>query len=185
MALKGIDLGLVLVLVTILLCHHEAEAQSSSGCTTALVSLSPCLNYITGNSSTPSSSCCTQLASVVQQQPNCLCSVLNGGASQLGITLNQTLAMSLPGACNVQTPPVSRCNGANGPASAPAIPPSDSSDDTPDTSTTPTLPSSPSGTGSKSIADGNMSNRSSIRMPLPLTVFIVFMVSCFSGAIKA
>ncbi|XP_044487186.1 non-specific lipid transfer protein GPI-anchored 5-like [Mangifera indica] len=172
MALKGIELGLVLVLVTVLL-SHEAAAQSS-GCTSALISLSPCLNYITGNSSTPSSSCCTQLASVVQQQPQCLCSVLNGGASQLGISLNQTLALSLPGACKVQTPPVSGCNGANGPARAPVSPPSDSSDDTPDSS----------GTGSKTTSDRYFSNGNSIRMPLSLAVFIVFMVSCFSRAIN-
>ncbi|KAJ0052322.1 hypothetical protein Pint_03283 [Pistacia integerrima] len=160
MALKGIKLGLGLVLVTMFLCHHEAAAQSGSGCTGALISLTPCVNQITGNSSTSSSSCCTQLASVVQQQPQCLCSEVNGG-SQLGISMNETLAMSLPGACNVQTPLVSRCNGANGPESSP-VSPTDSSDETPDSSTTPTMPSSPSGTGSKTKTDGTMSNGSSI-----------------------
>ncbi|KAJ9696161.1 hypothetical protein PVL29_008415 [Vitis rotundifolia] len=72
--------------------------------------MAPCLNYITGNSSTPSSSCCSQLASIIQSQPQCLCSVLNGGGALLGITVNQTLAVALPGACSVQTPPVSQCN---------------------------------------------------------------------------
>ncbi|CAD5187764.1 unnamed protein product [Musa acuminata subsp. malaccensis] len=74
------------------------------------LALAPCLNYITGNTSTPSSTCCSQLASVVQSQPACLCSVLNGGASSLGVTNNQTRALALPGACKVQTLPVSECN---------------------------------------------------------------------------
>ncbi|GAY40661.1 hypothetical protein CUMW_053680 [Citrus unshiu] len=106
MAPKHIELCLVLVLVTML--FHGAVAQS--GCTTVLVGLAPCLNYITGNSSTPSSSCCSQLASVVQSQPRCLCSVLNSGGSSLGIAINQSQALALPGACNVQTPPASECN---------------------------------------------------------------------------
>ncbi|KAF3324336.1 Non-specific lipid transfer protein GPI-anchored 2 [Carex littledalei] len=78
----------------------STNAQSSSSCTSALLGLSPCLNYIGGNDTTPSGSCCSQLASVVQSEPQCLCSVLNGGSSgSLGITINQTRALALPGAC--------------------------------------------------------------------------------------
>lgn len=29
----------------------------------------------------------------------------------MGVTVNQTLALALPGACDVQTPSVSQCNG--------------------------------------------------------------------------
>ena len=107
MAPKWVEMGLVMALVTM----FWAGAAAQSGCTSALISLSPCLNYIQGNSSTPSSSCCSQLASVVRSSPQCLCTVLNGGGSSLGITINQTQALALPSACNVQTPPVSQCNG--------------------------------------------------------------------------
>ncbi|MQL95272.1 hypothetical protein Taro_027936 [Colocasia esculenta] len=86
-------------------------ASAQSGCTTVIVGLAPCMTYILGNSSTPASPCCTQLAGVVRSQPQCLCMVLNGGAAQFGLTLNQTRALALPGACNVQTPSVSLCNG--------------------------------------------------------------------------
>ncbi|XP_008386476.2 non-specific lipid transfer protein GPI-anchored 5-like [Malus domestica] len=82
--------------------------------------MSPCLDYVTGNSSSPSSSCCSQFANVVSSQPQCLCEVLNGGASSLGVTINQTQALALPSACNVQTPPVSRCNGSSAPAASPS-----------------------------------------------------------------
>ena len=107
MAYTKMELGLVLVLVTML----WAGASAQSSCTNVIISMSPCLNYITGNTSTPSSGCCSQLASVVRSQPQCLCQVLNGGSSSLGISINQTQALALPGACNVQTPPLSSCNG--------------------------------------------------------------------------
>jgi len=108
MAKGMMKMGMVLVIMS-MVCAG-AVAQSSS-CTTALVNLSPCLSYIAGNSSTPSSGCCTQLASVVSSQPQCLCEVLNGGASSLGVTINQTQALTLPTACNVQTPSITQCKG--------------------------------------------------------------------------
>ncbi|KAF3668973.1 hypothetical protein T459_23270 [Capsicum annuum] len=106
---KRIEIGLTLTLVVVLVQWNGSRAQS--GCTTALVSLSPCLNYVSGNTTTPSSSCCSQLSRVVASEPQCLCPVLNGGGSSFGVSINQTLAVVLPSACNVQTPPVSRCNG--------------------------------------------------------------------------
>ncbi|KAJ0612436.1 putative plant lipid transfer protein/Par allergen [Helianthus annuus] len=102
---------LMILVVTMAALYGGAMAQSSSGCTNVLISMSPCLNYISGNTSTPSSGCCTQLASVVRSQPQCLCQVLNGGGSSLGININQAQALELPKACNVQTPPTSQCNG--------------------------------------------------------------------------
>ncbi|KAL5541534.1 hypothetical protein UlMin_009244 [Ulmus minor] len=107
MASKMVNLALVMVLVTFL----WARTMAQNSCTNVLISMSPCLNYVTGSSSTPSSSCCSQLAGVVQRQPQCLCVALNGGGAGLGISINRTLALALPGACNVKTPPVSRCNG--------------------------------------------------------------------------
>ncbi|KAF6987638.1 hypothetical protein CFC21_005260, partial [Triticum aestivum] len=49
----------------------------ASGCTQTLIGMSPCLNYITGNETAPSKSCCSQLATVVSSRPECLCVVLN------------------------------------------------------------------------------------------------------------
>ncbi|KAL0435712.1 UNVERIFIED_CONTAM: hypothetical protein Sradi_0279100 [Sesamum radiatum] len=141
-----------------------SRATAQSGCTMALVSLSPCLNYVTGNSSAPTSSCCTRLSSVVQSQPQCLCALLKGGSSSLGIAINQSLALALPGACNVQTPPVSQCNAVNGPpasAPTPAYSPADSpADETPDiVPSTPSEPDMPSaGTGSKTVPNTNAGN---------------------------
>jgi hypothetical protein len=57
----------------------------------------------------PSSSCCSALSSVVTSNPRCLCVVLGGGASSLGVTINNTRALELPGVCSVKTPPASQC----------------------------------------------------------------------------
>ncbi|KAG5538119.1 hypothetical protein RHGRI_000485 [Rhododendron griersonianum] len=104
--------GLAAVAAAVLWGGAAAQSSSSS-CTSELISMSPCLNYITGNSSEPSSSCCQQLASVVKSQPQCLCAALNGGGSSMGINVNQNQALALHAACSVTTPPISRCSGKN------------------------------------------------------------------------
>lgn len=104
-------MGMGLVFLTVFMAvMSSTRVSAQSSCTNVLISMSPCLNYITGNSTSPSQQCCRQLANVVQSSPDCLCQVLNGGGSQLGFNVNQTQALALPTACNVQTPPVSRCN---------------------------------------------------------------------------
>ncbi|KAM0038112.1 putative plant non-specific lipid-transfer protein/Par allergen [Helianthus debilis subsp. tardiflorus] len=111
---------LVLAFVLLTLCWGGSMAQS--GCTSVLIGMAPCLNYVTGSSKTPSSSCCSSLANVVKSQPQCLCTALDGSTlASLGININKSTALGLPRACNVKTPPVSRCNaGNNAPTMAPA-----------------------------------------------------------------
>ncbi|KAF9605092.1 hypothetical protein IFM89_013762 [Coptis chinensis] len=169
MALKMIEMTLTAMLVTMLI-YTGAVAQSSS-CTTTIISMSPCLNYITGNSSTPSSSCCSQLSSVVRSQPQCLCQVLNNGGSSLGgLNINQTLALQLPSACKVQTPPISQCNNAASPADAPA-----GASDTPSDS----VP----GNGSKTVPTTNVDspNASSATLPSIILFFCLFIASYASA----
>ncbi|KAK4785600.1 hypothetical protein SAY86_002289 [Trapa natans] len=154
---RGVTISLALAFGLVALLFHRTTAQS--GCMTSLLGLTPCLNYVSGNSSTPSSTCCSQLTSVVQSQPQCLCLLLNGTASSYGYNINQTQALTLPGACNVKTPPVSLCNGANAPppSSSPTSSPSPA-DSTP-AEETPTRPAAPSpsahsgtaGTASKTV----------------------------------
>ncbi|MFS7901994.1 putative plant lipid transfer protein/Par allergen [Helianthus anomalus] len=113
MGLKRCEVfGFVVIMVTVMVMR-SGEA-TYSGCKSAIVSLSPCISYVCGNSSTPSMSCCSQLANVVKSQPRCLCALVNGGHghSSMGFKINQTLALGLPDACSVHTPPVSRCDGS-------------------------------------------------------------------------
>ncbi|CAL5395435.1 unnamed protein product [Camellia sinensis] len=130
MAPSWIQMGLALVLVT----GFWAPANAQSGCTNVLIGMASCLSYVTGNSSSPTSSCCSKLANVVQSQPQCLCTALGGGGSVLGFNINQTLALSLPGACNVQTPPLSECNAAHSPATSPVGSPESMPADSPTSS---------------------------------------------------
>ncbi|CAK9154403.1 unnamed protein product [Ilex paraguariensis] len=162
MAHQRIEMGLVFALVTILWARATAQ---SNDCTNEIISMSPCLNYINGNSSTPSSGCCTQLSSIVRSKPQCLCAVLNGGGSSLGLNINQTQALALPGACNVQTPPPSRCNAAS---------PTDSPKGTPETEKT-----EPSGRGSNTVpsTDNGSSDASSTKLAAPLLFFVLFVAS--------
>ncbi|KAG2239219.1 hypothetical protein Bca4012_023975 [Brassica carinata] len=101
--------GMCLLLLTVSLAvMSNVSAQPS--CTDVLMTMAPCLGYITGNFSSPSQQCCSQLAHVVRSSGECLCGVLKGGGPHLGINFNQTQALALPKACNVQTPSVSSCN---------------------------------------------------------------------------
>ncbi|GLT60339.1 hypothetical protein SLA2020_331090 [Shorea laevis] len=165
MTSRGLTMGLLMALVA-LLCARTMAQSGTSGCTSVIVSLSPCLNYVSGTSSTPSSSCCTQLASVVKSQPACLCSVLNGGASSVGVTINQTLALALPAACNVQTPPVSDCNAVDAPVGPPQGMPAEQT------------PSSSSVTGSKPTpSTGGSSVGNNIKSSLQLVLFFLVAAS--------
>ncbi|XP_020579804.1 non-specific lipid-transfer protein-like protein At2g13820 [Phalaenopsis equestris] len=122
-------------------------AASQSSCTTVLLGLSPCLNYIIGSSSTASSSCCSQLGNVVQSQPQCLCTLINGGVPIISIALNRTRALALPGACNIQTPPVSLCKVIGGGPSSLSSSPTESPQAEPSTlANPPTSSEAPSDT---------------------------------------
>ncbi|KAL2469860.1 Bifunctional inhibitor/lipid-transfer protein/seed storage 2S albumin superfamily protein [Abeliophyllum distichum] len=158
-------MGIVLILVAM---FWGGVVAQSNDCTNSIVSMSPCLNYITGNSSRPSPGCCTQLTTVVRSQPGCLCQVLNGGGSSLGLDINQTQALALPKACNVQTPPVSQCN-AGSPSGSPSTPNSPNS-------------SNPSDGGTKNVPStgNNPSDAASSKLAAPLLFFLLFVASYVS-----
>ncbi|EFH46539.1 predicted protein [Arabidopsis lyrata subsp. lyrata] len=101
----------LMLFIALMAVMSTVSAQSS--CTNVLISMAPCLGYITQNTSTPSQQCCSQLAHVVRYSSECLCEVLDGGGSQLGINVNETQALALPKACHVETPPASRCNSGS------------------------------------------------------------------------
>jgi hypothetical protein len=80
-------------------------------CTDALLSLAGCLSYVQEGSTvtTPDPTCCSGLKDVVRNEVACLCQAFQGG-QDFGVALNMTKALQLPAACNVKTPPFSRCN---------------------------------------------------------------------------
>ncbi|XP_015086036.1 non-specific lipid-transfer protein-like protein At5g64080 [Solanum pennellii] len=99
--------------LAILLSLFLHVSSQSEDCQQVIVGLAPCLQYIQGNATTPSSGCCTQLATIVKTRPRCVCHVFSG------VNVNQTLAMALPKACNVHiTPSLALCQ-ATSPAGSP------------------------------------------------------------------
>ncbi|GAU23383.1 hypothetical protein TSUD_334310 [Trifolium subterraneum] len=170
MAQRNIEMLLSMFFVVVTLCGVTV-AQIDSSCSNVLISLSPCLDYITGLTSTPSSGCCSQLASVMGSQPQCLCEVVNGGASSIAASLNinQTRALTLPTACNVQTPLINTCSG-----SASSTPPAGVSISN--------IPNSPSGIFSSTTAGGgtihgsssSYATSSSAKLQCSLLVLVIF-----------
>jgi hypothetical protein len=75
-----------------------------------LVSLSPCMSYMSGNATAPTATCCTAVSGVLRSSPRCLCMVLGGTAATLGVAVDGVRALQLPAACRVQAPPASQCD---------------------------------------------------------------------------
>ncbi|EAZ28888.1 hypothetical protein OsJ_12928 [Oryza sativa Japonica Group] len=130
---NGAVLGIGVAVVTALLAWRCAAAAAQappvastdgggSGCMPELVSLSPCMGYMSGNATAPAAACCSALSGVLRSSPRCLCMVLGGTAASLGVAVDTARAALLPGACSVQAPPASQCNAAGVPVSSPANP---------------------------------------------------------------
>lgn len=181
MAPRRIEMLLSMSLVMVLWGVTLAQSDQSSSCTNVFISLAPCLDYVTGNASVPSSSCCSQLAFVVQSQPLCLCEVVNGGASSIAASfnINQTRALALPTACNVQTPPISSCSASASSSQGVSVS---------------YFPNSPSGIGSSTVSStigGSRSvgasyhgNSSSTKLPCSLLVIMFFLATTLTFTFK-
>ncbi|XP_021762685.1 non-specific lipid-transfer protein-like protein At2g13820 [Chenopodium quinoa] len=156
-----------LVLVITMLSGVALGDDYALACKDALVSLSPCLDFITGSSSTPTSSCCLQLHAIVQSQPWCLCVGLKGNGSEIGLPVNKTKAESLPRVCHVKTQPVSECNKLPAGLSLSAFP---------------SNASKPEGTGPKSDSK-NTSNGSMTEFQIHFTLFLLFITLSVSADI--
>ncbi|XP_047086231.1 non-specific lipid transfer protein GPI-anchored 5-like [Lolium rigidum] len=121
-------LGLVLAVAAALLaCQCAAQGQApapapdpagsgGSGCMPELVSLSPCMGYMSGNATAPDATCCTAVSGLLGSSPRCLCTVLGGTAATLGVAMDSARALQLPAACRVQPPPASQCDCNHGSA---------------------------------------------------------------------
>ncbi|CAL9213522.1 unnamed protein product [Arabidopsis halleri] len=149
---------LALVIATVL---YGGATTVQAGCSDTLTSLSSCLNYLNGGSTSPSSNCCSQFSTVVQSSPECLCYVVNSNESSFsGFKFNRTLALNLPTACNVQTPSPSQCNTSrNVPTTSPANTPVGSPQSAPSPSGTTSPATTPS--GSKKFPWSNESSSNS------------------------
>ncbi|KAK3148126.1 hypothetical protein QOZ80_3BG0291060 [Eleusine coracana subsp. coracana] len=151
----------------------------SVDCTNALVSLAGCLSYVQEGSTvtTPDPTCCSGLKDVVRNEVACLCQAFQGG-QDFGVALNMTKALQLPAACNVKTPPFSKCNislpgvtgGAPAPAPASGAPPFFGQ--SPSSSTPSASPSPAAGTGSDFPSAPSPARSDAVMFPAPTQTFI-------------
>lgn len=102
----------VLVVVAVCLLAGSALADmdaDNKACTNQLESLSTCISYVQGTDKSPKADCCTNLKTVRETTPKCLCVLVKDSSSpSLGVSINQTLALGLPSACKVNAE-ISKC----------------------------------------------------------------------------
>ncbi|XP_051230501.1 uncharacterized protein [Lolium perenne] len=120
---------------------------SGPSCPPVQASLSPCVSYFIGNSSSPSDACCTQMQAMFQSQAPCLCAAVAAVPSQLGSVIGQIL----PTACNLPPNACSAVTGTSGsaPAGGSTAPSSGTPTDAAAAPVADTNPATPSGGGVK------------------------------------
>ncbi|XP_021721609.1 protein YLS3-like [Chenopodium quinoa] len=92
---------LLLLLATMLAFVSSDFSKDKDECQQQLISLSSCLNYVTGEAKAPSSQCCTVLYKKLNQTKKCLCILVKDrNEPSLGLKLNGTLALRLPSMCH-------------------------------------------------------------------------------------
>ncbi|KAG7550048.1 Bifunctional inhibitor/plant lipid transfer protein/seed storage helical domain [Arabidopsis thaliana x Arabidopsis arenosa] len=118
MAFFSTATSLLLLVLSVSSPYVHGNIVPADDCTPVVVTLIPCLPFITVGSTadTPSASCCSSLQNILSTKPECLCEGLKN--PPLGIKLNVTKSTTLPAACKINAPPASACD-----ALAPATPP--------------------------------------------------------------
>ncbi|OVA03108.1 Bifunctional inhibitor/plant lipid transfer protein/seed storage helical domain [Macleaya cordata] len=90
--------------------------------------MADCLTFVTNGSKVtkPEGGCCSGLKTVLKTDAECLCETFKNSGS-LGVVLNITKALSLPSACGVSAPSISKCGLSVSPGAAPDHSPKSSS----------------------------------------------------------
>ncbi|BAH92303.1 non-specific lipid transfer protein GPI-anchored 15 [Oryza sativa Japonica Group] len=140
------QLGLAVVVAAIMASSAQPQQQqqqppqppgqpaNAPSCPPVQASLSPCVSYFIGNSSTPSDACCEQMRAMFQSQAPCLCAAVASAPSPLAPVLGGVQSL-LPTACNL---PPNACADATGSTSGSA--PAGGSSATPSTGATAAAP---------------------------------------------
>ncbi|KAK4413064.1 protein YLS3 [Sesamum alatum] len=91
------------VMVVIMVCGARSDfAQDKKMCQDQLVSLSSCVNFVSGDAKAPTPSCCSELRKDVSKSKLCLCILVKDrNEPQLGFKLNATLALALIPICHI------------------------------------------------------------------------------------
>ncbi|GLJ43918.1 hypothetical protein SUGI_0915590 [Cryptomeria japonica] len=96
---------IIFVLMAVAESVMTQQTDAAIDCTDPIVSLSPCLSYMTRSAklSIPDDDCCDSLATVINTHAGCLCELVSRD-DFLGFPINQTITLSLPSTCDIQYP---------------------------------------------------------------------------------
>lgn len=101
----SVGISCIFVVVMMLAGFGSSDIdQDRAQCADQLIGLAPCLPYVGGDkdAKTPTIDCCTGLKQVDAKSHKCLCVLIKDHDDpKLGLTINATLALKLPGACHV------------------------------------------------------------------------------------
>ncbi|CAI9118424.1 OLC1v1019994C1 [Oldenlandia corymbosa var. corymbosa] len=112
MAATTMSLMLALVLATIFSMLSGVPSQVTPECDSVLHTLAPCVDFVTGNSSKPTETCCNEFHLAVQTNLTCICQALNDPDIGPRYGINGTIALTLPDQCNQNegSSPIGDCN---------------------------------------------------------------------------
>ncbi|KAL0383783.1 UNVERIFIED_CONTAM: protein YLS3 [Sesamum calycinum] len=91
------------VIMVMMVCGGRSDfAQDRKRCQDQLVSLSSCIEFVSGDAKAPTQSCCSELSKDVIKSKLCLCILVKDrNEPQLGFKLNATLALTLIPLCHI------------------------------------------------------------------------------------
>ncbi|KAK6945404.1 Plant organelle RNA recognition domain [Dillenia turbinata] len=98
----NVALGIICILLSAMTyCLNADLAEDKKECGNQLASLSPCLDFVEGNSKAPSKQCCVDLGKMITTTKKCLCVLVKDrNDANLSFKVNATLALSLPFICH-------------------------------------------------------------------------------------
>ncbi|XP_019436677.1 PREDICTED: protein YLS3 [Lupinus angustifolius] len=101
----------------------SSSSPNIAQCASNILPLIPCAPFVQGAAQSPGQQCCDNLKQLYNQEPQCLCFLLND--TTLGsFPINRTLALKLPDLCTLQVN-ISACPGEH--LQVPVFPPSSAS----------------------------------------------------------
>ena len=109
---------LALSVSSLLLCGSlgrvgAAGAADESGlaneCSKDFQSVMTCLNFAQGKVSTPSKECCSSVSSIKENEPKCLCYILQQTQNLKSLGVQEAKLLQLPSACQLKNASVSDC----------------------------------------------------------------------------
>ncbi|XWS63869.1 hypothetical protein CRYUN_Cryun06bG0138700 [Craigia yunnanensis] len=157
---------LALSVSSLLLCGFGAagagadESGIASECSKDFQSVMTCLSFAQGKMATPTKECCSSVSSIKENEPKCLCYILQqtqtSGAEKLkSLGVQEAKLLQLPSACQLKNASVSDCPKLLG--LSPNSPDAAIFTNSSSTATTPTLAS----TGTSSSASEKSDSKSS------------------------